>query len=106
MKKWYNFTLTILTVAMLVLVTFNKLNQIGNWVDMSSYQVVVSAIWEYGPIVLLCMFAFGGLFGKIMSKIFGVIIVILLIVFTICMFAPEFVAGIFGASSARFLLNI
>ena len=98
MKKWYHFVLTMLTIAMLALVTFNKINSIGNWVDLSNYQALIDSIWQYGPIVLLCMFAFGSLFGKIASKVFGIIIVILLILFTICMFAPDLIVGIFGSN--------
>lgn len=100
MKKWYHIVLSILTIAMLALVTFNKLNQFGNWVDLSNYQTTIDAIWSYGPIVLVCLFAFGGLFGKIMSKVLGIVIFVLLILFTICMFAPDFVAGLFGTASA------
>lgn len=95
MKKIYNLVLTILTIAMLALVTFNKINASTNWVDLSAYQTAISYIWQYGPIVLLCMFAFGSLFGKIMSKILFILITLLLIVFTITMFAPEVITNIF-----------
>ena len=103
MKKWYHLALTLLTIALLVLVTFNKINLIGNWVDLSNYQTLIDGIWQYGPIVLLCMFAFGSLFGRIASKIFGIVIILLLIVFTICMFAPDFVVGIFGTNPEAFI---
>ena len=89
MKKWYHFVLTILTILMLVLVTFNKINNSTNWVDLSAYQTVISYVWQYGPILLLCLFAFGSLFGKIMSKIMFVLLTLLLIVFTITMFFPH-----------------
>ena len=102
MKKWYHLVLTLLTIAMLALVTFNKLNSFANWVDLSQYQELIANIWAYGPIVLVCLFAFGSLFGKIMSKILGVIIVLLLIVFTICMFAPDLIANIFASNASAF----
>ena len=89
MKKWYHFVLTLLTILMLALVTFNKINNSTHWVDLSGYQTIISYIWQYGPMVLLCMFAFGSLFGKIMSKILFVLITLLLIVFTITMFVPN-----------------
>ena len=89
MKKLYNAILTILTIAMLALLTFSKINQSTNWVDLSAYSDIISVISSYGPMVLLCLFAFGSLFGKIMSKIFFVIILILLIAFTVAMFAPQ-----------------
>ena len=95
MKKMYHFVLTILTIAMLAILTFNKLNQFGNWVDLSQFQVALDYLWSYGPIVLLCLFAFGSLFGKIMSKILFVLITLLLVVFSLTIFAPELIASIF-----------
>ena len=97
MKQIYNFVLTILTIAMLALLTFAKLNESGNWVDLSNYQTAINYIADYGPMVLLCLFAFGGLIGKILvSKIFFVVILLLLIIFTVSMFAPEWIVSIIG----------
>lgn len=98
MKKVYNGILTILTIAMLLFLTFAKINQTTNWVDLTGYASIISVISSYGPMVLLCLFAFGSLFGKIMSKIFFVIILLLLIVFTIAMFAPQVFTTIFGGA--------
>ena len=100
MKKVYNAILTILTIAMLALLTFARLNENMNWTDLSAYANIIAIISSYGPIVLLCLFAFGSLFGKIMSKIFFVIIVLLLIAFTIAMFAPQVFTSIFGGAPA------
>jgi len=57
--------------------------------------------------VLLCLFAFGSLFGRIMSKIFFVILLLLLIVFTVSMFAPQWLTSLFGGGqdAAIKLLN-
>ena len=57
MKKWYHLVLTILTIAMLILVTFNKINNATHWVDLSDYQTIIDYIWQFGPMVLLCFFA-------------------------------------------------
>lgn len=103
MKQLYNVILTILTIAMLALLTFSKLNESANWVDLSAYASVISVIGAYGPMVLLCLFAFGSLFGKVLSKILFVIIVLLLIAFSVAMFAPEWVASLFGSASGAFL---
>ncbi len=103
MKQLYNVILTILTIAMLVLLTFSKLNETANWVDLSAYASVISVIGSYGPMVLLCLFAFGSLFGRVLSKILFVIIVLLLIAFSVAMFAPEWVASLFGNTSGAFI---
>lgn len=100
MKKIFNAVLTILTICMLALLTFAKLNESMNWVDLSAYTQIIAVIGNYGPMVLLCLFAFGSLFGKIMSKIFFVIILLLLIIFTIAMFAPQVFTTIFGGAPA------
>lgn len=105
MKKVFHGILTLLTIAMLALLTFAKLNESMNWVDLSAYTQVIAVVGSYGPMVLLCLFAFGSLFGKIMSKIFFVIILLLLIVFTIAMFAPQVFTTIFGGAPAVFLFN-
>lgn len=99
MKQVYNFVLTLLTMAMLALLTFAKINETTNWVDLSAYTEIIAVISAYGPMVLLCLFAFGSLFGKIMSKIFFVIIVLLLIAFTIAMFFPNVITNIFGGTA-------
>ena len=96
MKQTLNFILTILTVAMLALLTFAKLNQFGGWVDLTKYQKAIGYISAYGPMVLLCGFAFGSMFGRAVSKILFIFIVLLLIVFGIAVFAPDLIARIFG----------
>ncbi len=103
MKKVYDLVLTLLTIAMLALLTFSKLNETGNWVDLTQYQKFIKYISEYGPIVLLCLFAFGGLIGKVLiSKIIFIIILILLVVFTISMFAPDWLVSVFGGGAGFF----
>lgn len=106
MKQVYNAILTFLTIAMLALLTFAKLNETANWVDMSAYTDIISIISAYGPMVLLCLFAFGSLFGKVLSKILFVVIFLLLIVFTIAMFAPSWVASLFNKGGAIISLFI
>ncbi len=99
MKQIYNIILTALTIAMLLLLTFAKLNEFGNWVDLTKYQDVINIVSSYGPIVLVCLFAFGSLFGRVLSKVFFVIILLLLIVFTVSMFFPEWVGSLFKKAS-------
>lgn len=105
MKQLYNGILTILTIAMLALLTFAKLNEIGNWVDLSAYKDVISIVNTYGPMVLVCLFAFGSLFGRVLSKVLFVIILLLLIAFSIAMFAPNWVSSIIKKSDTIFILS-
>lgn len=99
MKETLNFVLTILTVAMFALLTFAKLNEFAHWVDLSNYQKLIGYVASYGPMVLLCGFAFGGMFGRAVSKILFIFIVLLLVVFGIAIFAPNLVASIFGSGT-------
>ena len=103
MKKVYYVILTILTIIMLGLLTFNNLNNAVGWVDMTQYQTAIGYIGKFGPMVLLCCFAFGGLIGKISKKIMIIVIVILLIIFAISMFAPNWVTAIFGKKAPAIL---
>lgn len=99
MKEMLNFILTILTVAMFALLTFAKLNEFANWVDLTKFQTAINIVASYGPMVLLCGFAFGGMFGRAVSKIMFIVIVLLLVVFGVAIFAPDFIANIFGSGT-------
>lgn len=99
MKKVYNFVLIVLTIALLSLMIFTNINNITNWVDLSSHANLIGYITSYGPVILLCLFAFGKVFGKmLLSKIIFVVILLLLIIFTISTFAPDWISSIFGAN--------
>lgn len=103
MKQIYNIVLTILTIAMLALLTFAKLNETAEWVDLSAYTDIIAMVSAYGPMVLVCLFAFGSLFGRVLSKILFVVILLLLVAFSIAMFAPQWVSSILGGSKAVLL---
>lgn len=99
-RRIYYFVLSILTVALLALMTFIRLNALGNWVDLSQYSEIIGYVTAWGPIVLLCLFAFGSLFGKLLSKIVFVLLILLLVVFTISIFAPELITNIIAPADA------
>lgn len=101
MRKTYNLVLTVMTIVMLIFISFVKLNDATNWVNFGEMQWFVDAICAYGPMVMLCLFAFQSI---IFSKLLFIIIIILLIVATICMFAPDWLASIFNGSKAAFNL--
>ena len=97
MKNIFNFILTILTILLLVLMIYTRLNLNAKWVDLSSYQHVIDICINYGPMVLLCLFAFGSLLVKFLAhKIIFIVVVVLLAVFTISYFAPELITSIIG----------
>ena len=95
MKKMYYVVLTILTVALLIFMSFVKVNSFTNWVDFSSVKTLIDIVCGYGPMVMLCLFAFGGI---VFSKTLFILVLILLVVFTVCNFAPLWIASIFGAN--------
>ena len=101
MKKSFNLLLTVITIIMLIFISFAKLNEATNWVDFGDMQWLVDAICAYGPLLLLCLYAFQSI---IISKILFVVIVILLIVATACMFAPDWLSSIFNGGEAAFKL--
>ena len=98
MKKAYYIVLTVLTVVLLLFLTFAKLNEITNWVDFSGVETLIDYLWSIGPIVLLCLYAFGDLLTKMLAgKIIFVVLLLILIIFGICTFAPDLISSIFGA---------
>lgn len=96
MKKIYYAVLTILTIALLIFMSFVKVNSFTNWVDFSGVKTLIDIICGYGPMVILCLFAFGKIF---FSKILFIFVLVLLVIFTICNFAPSWIASIFGANA-------
>lgn len=97
MKKIFNIILTCLTIALLGFMIFNGLNDIAKWVDLSPHKWLIDYIVNYGPVILMCLFAFGKILGKMFwSKILFIVVLILLVVFTILTFAPDWVVSIFG----------
>ena len=55
MKKSFNLILTIVTIIMLIFISFAKLNDATNWVDFGDSQWLVDAVCAYGPLLLLCL---------------------------------------------------
>jgi len=105
-KKLYYAILTILSIVVLGLITFCKINDLAKFVDLTEYKHIIEPIINYGPIILMSFFAFGGLFGKVLSKILFVVIVLLLIILIVSIFAPDFVRGIFKVENANQIKNL
>ena len=103
MKKIYNLILTVLTIVLLIFISFTKLNASAHWVDMSASQGLINVICDYGPMVLLCLFAFGSI---LISKVLFIIVLILLVVFSVCMFAPNWIVSIFGGNASAIILSL
>lgn len=102
-KRLYYFVLSCITIAMLALLSFAKVNSLTHWVDLSAYDTIIGYVSSFGPIILVCMFAFASLFGKILSKILFIVLFLLLILFGICIFAPNLITSLFsGSTSAVF----
>ena len=99
-KRLYYFVLSLLTFVLIALMTFVRVNAITNWVDLSQFETPISYVTAWGPMVLLCLFAFGSLFGKLLSKIIFVLLILLLVVFSISVFAPELISKIVTPADA------
>lgn len=109
-KKLYFWILTLVTTVFVIGLALLKINEVcGNSLFSipTEYQKIVDYIVDYGAMVLLCMFAFGGLAGRIVKFIVIFVLVIALIIFIIAAAAPTWLQGIFGGGAeAIFLLNL
>ena len=103
MKKFYYGVLSIIAMLILAVITFNTINNYAHWVDLTQYAEIILYITIYGPIITMSMFALGGLFGKILSKIFFVVIILMLIVLAISIFAPNWLTKIFNGANISLL---
>ena len=110
MKKIYFFVLTIITTAFVIGLALLKMNEATNntmFAIAPEAQKYIDFAVDYGAMTLLCMFAFGGLAGRIVKFIVIFVLVIALIIFIIAAAAPTWLQGIFGGGAeAIFLLNI
>lgn len=111
-KRLYFWILTLVTTAFVIGMALLKINEVCNNTLFSiptEYQKFVDYAVDYGAMTLLCMFAFGGLAGKIVKFIIIGILILVLIVFIIAAAAPAWIQGIFGGgaeTTASFLLNL
>ena len=102
MKKMYFFVLTLITTAFVLGLALLKVNEAcGNtlFAIPEAYQKYVDFGVEYGAMTLLCLFAFGGLAGKIVKFIVIILVVLAIIVFIIATAAPSWISGLFGGGT-------
>ena len=98
MKKTYFFILTLITTAYVIglaLLTVNEACSNSLFSIPANIQPYVDYAVEYGAMTLLCLFAFGGLAGKILKFIIVFLIVIAIVIFIIATAVPEWLAGLF-----------
>ena len=103
MKKAYFFVLTVLTTIFVIGLAVLKVNEVcGNalFAFSESAQYWVNLIADYGALILLCMFAFGGLAGKVIKFILIAVIILALLIFILTLVAPGLFQGIFGNGQA------
>ncbi|MBO5884733.1 MAG: hypothetical protein J6Q51_02955 [Clostridia bacterium] len=109
-KKLYFWILTLITTAFVIGLALLKINEVCNnslFLIPTEYQKFVDYAVDYGAMTLLCMFAFGGLAGRVIRFIIIGILVIVLIIFIIAAAAPTWLQSIFGGGqTASFLLNL
>ena len=106
MKRVYFFILTLITTAFVIGLAMLKVNEAcGNTLFSipENLQPYVDYAVEYGAMTLLCLFAFGGLAGKIIKFIIIFLIVIAIIIFIIATAAPAFLQNLFGGGAKELI---
>ncbi len=101
MKKTYFFVLTVITTAFVLGLAALKINEACNNTLFSiptEYQKYVDFARDYGAMTLLCLFAFGGLAGKAIKIVFGILIILAIVIFIVAAAAPQFFHNIFNGS--------
>ena len=102
MKKIYFFVLTIITTAFVIGLALLKMNEAsGNtmFAIAPEAQKYIDFAVDYGAMTLLCMFAFGGLAGRIVKFIIGGFVILAIVIFIIATAAPSWIAGLFGGGA-------
>ena len=102
MKKIYFFVLKIITTTFVIGLALLKMNEASGNVMFAippDLQKYVDFAVDYGAMTLLCLFAFGGLAGRIVKFIIGGLVVLAIIIFIIATAAPAWIAGLFGGGA-------
>lgn len=102
MKRTYFFILTLITTAYVLGLAFLKVNEACSnslFSIPTNLQPYVDYAVDYGAMTLLCLFAFGGLAGKIIKFIVIAVIVLAIILFIIATLAPQWIHNIFNGGA-------
>ena len=102
MKQTYFFVLTIITTVFVLGLAALKVNEACSNALFSipeNLQTYVNYARDYGAMTLLCLFAFGGLAGKVVKIVFGILILIAIVCFIIATVAPQVFHNIFSGSA-------
>ena len=106
MKKTYFFVLTLITTAFVLGLAMLKVNEACNnslFLIPVEFQKYVDFAVDYGAMTLLCLFAFGGLAGKIIKFFIAIIVILAIIIFIIATTAPNWIQAIFGGGTETFI---
>jgi hypothetical protein len=108
MKQTYLFILTVITTAFVLGLAMLKINEAcGNSLFSIPEQFApyVNYAVDYGAMTLLCLFAFGGLAGKVVKVILGILIILAIVGFVIATVAPQIFHNI-ATGSAQIFANL
>ncbi len=99
MKKVYFFILTLITTAFVLGLALLKVNEACDNTLFSiptNLQPYVDYAVDYGAMTLLCLFAFGGLAGKIIKFFVILIIIFAILAFVVATMAPQWLQSLFN----------
>ena len=108
MKQTYFFVLTIITTAFVLGLAALKINgACGNSLFSIPEQFIpyVNYAVDYGAMTLLCLFAFGGLAGKVIKVVFGILIILAIVGFVLATVAPQIFHDV-ATGSAQVMANL
>ena len=108
MKQTYFFVLTVITTAFVLGLALLKINgACGNSLFSipDQYAPYVNYAVDYGAMTLLCLFAFGGLAGKLVKVVFGLLIILAIVGFVLATVAPQVFHNI-ATGSAQVVANL
>ncbi len=109
MKKFYFFILTIITTVFVLGLALLKVNEACDntlFLIPENMQPYVDYAVDYGAMTLLCMFAFGGLAGRIIKFIIVMFIILAIIVFVIATVAPQWIKSLFDGNNTESVIGL
>lgn len=107
MKKVYFFVLTLITTAFVLGLALLKVNEVCGgelFTIPEQFEDYVNYAKEYGAMTLLCLFAFGGLAGKILKVIIIILIIVAILLIVLSTFASSWLKNIFSKGAKAVLM--
>ncbi|MBQ8844906.1 MAG: hypothetical protein IJ008_02690 [Clostridia bacterium] len=96
MKKFMYTLLSILSICFIGLLAFNEFTKRSGWdPNFGNWQKVIEYILSFGAVAIIVVYALINFSGNPLKLVFLVLLIIVVALYLVAMFAPDFIYNIF-----------